>query len=647
MRNMTKIITAILVMAGLWAFSVIGKAQDVSGPVPWVSHIKGKDNSLMIKQSDTDWFEATVNTPIGEGDVVFQDKGGFSEVYIDKGTYLRLDANSGVQFDRLSDNEIRVVVTRGKVVASNGRGAPLMLDVPGQTVAVNAGAKAKIMVKDNGGTEVAAKRGKVTVEGPKGRFRLNPGQTLKADEYGDNVQLDRTYDSDSFDAWSNRRDTALVVAAPPTTIVTYMPEPVAADLSVHGVWVNDPGYGWVWRPRVVAGWAPYRDGRWVHRPAWGWTWVSYEPWGWYPYHYGRWVHVNSGWCWVPVRVRARWSPALVFWVEGPDYIAWQPLPYNVTLAMTWHWGPTHVHRYVNHHHLTAVHYHNFHRGHYHHHHVHHNHLAGHPVKRVVKSPTHVAHRSIDVRHHSTPRAAGYVAKARAPRDQAVYAHHRPADARSGASVARVNYGRNNAASRADVNKRNVKNPPRPSTNRTTGHADSRPRVDNTAYGNKRVNMPADRNYGHKPDVERKAGHTGMPDTRATQTRKSAPTDINPRTYGNTDSRPNADRPNVNKKRPERPADHNTTRKNSRPNTNVNQPRANPQHNRSTPGRDIYKRDHKKSTSGSSRSSVKSSRPGSSQKTYKSRPSSSSRSKSSSGKGRSSGSSRSGSHRRPR
>jgi hypothetical protein len=34
------------------------------------------------------------------------------------------------------------------------------------------------------------------------------------------------------------------------------------DLDRHGEWVREAEYGYVWRPTyVVAGWAPYRDGR--------------------------------------------------------------------------------------------------------------------------------------------------------------------------------------------------------------------------------------------------------------------------------------------------------------------------------------------------------------------------------------------------
>jgi hypothetical protein len=70
------------------------------------------------------------------------------------------------------------------------------------------------------------------------------------------------------------------------------------------------------------------DGRWYYRPIWGWTWVSYEPWGWLPYHYGRWYNSNSlGWCWIPGPSFGFnfWSPGLVRFYRGSDWVSWVPL----------------------------------------------------------------------------------------------------------------------------------------------------------------------------------------------------------------------------------------------------------------------------------------------------------------------------------
>jgi hypothetical protein len=133
------------------------------------------------------------------------------------------------------------------------------------------------------------------------------------------------------------------------------------DLDSYGTWVDVPGHGWSWRPAVVEGWAPYRQGRWVWEDWYGWTWVSYEPWGWAPYHYGRWFFEPAfGWCWYPgaIGVRHYWSPALVafFGFGGGGVgvafgnVGWVPLaPYEV-LHPWWgrgFYGGAYINRTIN------------------------------------------------------------------------------------------------------------------------------------------------------------------------------------------------------------------------------------------------------------------------------------------------------------
>jgi Family of unknown function (DUF6600) len=482
MRNMIKIFAMILTVLGVLGAGQKGFAREINevdGPVPWVSHIAGQDGALMIKQADTDWFDATINTPIGEGDMVWQSNEGRSEVFIDRGTYLRLDRESGIEFVELSNRQIRVGVTSGTIEASNKTNQPMLIDVPGQTLIVNQGAKVRINVDDDGVTEIMTKRGKVDSDGPNGQVRVKAGQTLVSSPEGKVIRLTGAYRTNDFDNWTSRRDKDLSRGSgPPTATASYLPEPALAQMAENGTWINDAENGWVWQPRVSSDWAPYREGRWVQRPNWGWTWVSYEPWGWYPHHYGRWVRVHSNWCWRPVHVRAAWSPALVFWVEGPQYIAWQPLPLGVSLSMVVNLGPTLVvSRYVNPHCITMVGYHDFHRGYYSHYnrswsHHHHSHYT------VVRSPVHVYRRSgHGSAHYRSSRPSGYVHHSRRPNDKVVYAHRRTGTNSSRSSKnMRVDYGSKN------MPRKNYKQRPVHTASRANTHLDSSTK--------RRVNSPA-------------------------------------------------------------------------------------------------------------------------------------------------------------
>lgn len=96
------------------------------------------------------------------------------------------------------------------------------------------------------------------------------------------------------------------------------------ELSPYGTWIQDPQYGYVWRPDAdQEEFRPYyTNGRWV-MTEYGNTWVSNYEWGWAPFHYGRWVYNRyNQWVWIPDTV---WGPAWVSWRSGGGYYGWAPL----------------------------------------------------------------------------------------------------------------------------------------------------------------------------------------------------------------------------------------------------------------------------------------------------------------------------------
>ena len=120
--------------------------------------------------------------------------------------------------------------------------------------------------------------------------------------------------------------------------------PFRGELEPYGVWMNEPGYGWVWVPRSLPpDWRPYTFGHWVWVDDCGWTWVSDEPYGPVVYHYGRWYFDASiGWAWVPGTI---WGPSWVVWRSGGGYVGWAPLPPVVEVGfVSSHpaWVETHV-----------------------------------------------------------------------------------------------------------------------------------------------------------------------------------------------------------------------------------------------------------------------------------------------------------------
>jgi len=104
------------------------------------------------------------------------------------------------------------------------------------------------------------------------------------------------------------------------------------ELAPYGQWINDPQYGYVWRPDVDQGeFRPYyTNGRWA-MTEYGNTWVSNYDWGWAPFHYGRWVYNRyNEWIWIPDTV---WGPAWVSWRSGGGYYGWAPLGPSISIGI--------------------------------------------------------------------------------------------------------------------------------------------------------------------------------------------------------------------------------------------------------------------------------------------------------------------------
>ena len=101
------------------------------------------------------------------------------------------------------------------------------------------------------------------------------------------------------------------------------------ELSYYGDWINNPDYGYVWRPDVGSDFRPYyTNGRWA-MTEYGNTWVSDYEWGWAPFHYGRWFYDDyDGWIWTP---DTEWGPAWVDWRSGGGYYGWAPLGPRVNI----------------------------------------------------------------------------------------------------------------------------------------------------------------------------------------------------------------------------------------------------------------------------------------------------------------------------
>ncbi len=353
---------AILAGGGL---AVRAGAQDPDDERRGVARVSLVQGDVSIQRGDSgDWVAATVNAPLLTSDRIATGPNSRAEVQFDSASMLRLGGTAEVSLTDLEYNRFQMALARGVVTFGvlRSSGNDMEVDTPSISVRPSRIGTYRIAVSDAGETEVTVRGGEVEVFSPTGSQWVRSGETLRARGPASDpeFQIVRASPYDEWDRWNDSRDQALTRSAS----AQYVGPGIygAEDLDPYGTWVYVPNYGYVWRPLVVEGWAPYRQGRWVWEDWYGWTWVSYEPWGWAPYHYGRWFYEPAyGWCWYPgaIRVRHYWAPALVafFGFGGGGVsvafgnVGWVPLaPYEVFhpwWGRAYYGSATYINRSIN------------------------------------------------------------------------------------------------------------------------------------------------------------------------------------------------------------------------------------------------------------------------------------------------------------
>ena len=322
-------------------------AQDAE-PGPGVARISLINGDVSVRRADSgDFVAAAINAPLVAPDTILTGRSSRAEVQLDYANMVRLAPSTEVRLTELEYERFQVQVAIGLVNWSVLRDSNADVDISTPNVSVRPVRRGRyrVEVRADGTTVVTVRDGEAEIFTPAGSEFLREGRMMIVRGPADSpeFQIASAARKDEWDEWNRDRDKYLERSAS----YRYASRDIVGvdDLDYYGTWVNVDSYGWCWRPRVVAGWAPYRYGRWSWIDYYGWSWVSYDPWGWAPYHYGRWFHHGPyGWVWYPghVHVRHYWSPALVAFVGwgghsglhlgvgfGFGRIGWVPLaPYE-------------------------------------------------------------------------------------------------------------------------------------------------------------------------------------------------------------------------------------------------------------------------------------------------------------------------------
>jgi hypothetical protein len=356
-------IAATLTAAALWAqgpgypgapdnSANTGNAVDPPSRVARLDLIQGQVSFQPAGVQD--WTAATMNYPMTTGDHLYADDNSYAELEVGSSP-IRVGPRGGMGVVNLDDHTVQLRLDQGAMIVrlkSLAEGESYEIDTTQGAITLLRPGEYRIDTDpDRNATMVTVRSGDAEVTANGGAFPVHPRSTAYFTGDGQ-PQVQSENPADDFDRFSMDRDQQEDRMPPPRYVSRDMPG--WQDLDRNGTWTETPEYGAVWRPQVVAGWAPYRYGHWAWIEPWGWTWIDDAPWGFAPFHYGRWVTVGGGWAWVPGPVAPRpvYAPALVAFVGGPGFhvgvgigsVAWFPLGPREPFVPAYHVSTVYVNR---------------------------------------------------------------------------------------------------------------------------------------------------------------------------------------------------------------------------------------------------------------------------------------------------------------
>ncbi len=333
------------------------KKEEASEPEPpVVGRITFMEKNVFRYLSEAkDWALAMVDVPVSDGDVLYSDTQGRSELTFPNDTTVRLNDKTKIQVDSVKGNTTALFVNSGIArVQNRSADTTVKVDTPyGQILSKQPGAF-DVYVGDSSVAVTAFKQPLQFVDGKGTSYDIKPdAESLLATDKA--VVPSPRYMDSSWDSWNNQRDKEIQIAE--VNPSPYLPAQLRSDSKVlndNGAWEQLSYNGETahyWTPRnVAADWSPFTVGQWT---LWNGEqlWVPYERFGWVTHHHGGWINYNGRWYWRPGDVGryryAAWYPARVAWINSGRHIGWVPIsPYESYYGRRY-WGPRSVVYYPN------------------------------------------------------------------------------------------------------------------------------------------------------------------------------------------------------------------------------------------------------------------------------------------------------------
>jgi len=276
------------------------------------------------------WRPVTRNLPLTESAWLRTAPGARLEMELDDGSAFRLTGDALCElsdYTRLSTGQRVTVLSLDHGVAyftgEPDRRDAMILVLPGAQATVRVGTRVRLEARDDA-TQIAVLEGKVRFSSPGAEMDLAEGEMTRVEKASPTrFFLYREIAPMDTDGWNEQRDRALATSGS----ARHLPglRYGLVDLDANGSWIVSNDAGAVWKPKVPAGWIPYRNGQWVWYDEFGYTWVPGESWGWLPFHYGRWMEESGfGWVWAPAKT-AVFKPGEAYWLRETSLVGWGPL----------------------------------------------------------------------------------------------------------------------------------------------------------------------------------------------------------------------------------------------------------------------------------------------------------------------------------
>ncbi len=221
----------------------VGRDRDSSGPQLGVARVGLADGDVAILRADNgDQVQALGGMPMVAGDSISTGRNSRAEVELGRANFVRLAPESKLRIEDLGNRSYRVEVVSGTVMYTELRGgeADANIITPQVTVRPAKRGEYRVEVLSVGQSTVAVRKGEAEVLTTHGNEVLKKGRQMVV--RGDDVQVAKLGDKDSFAKWNERRDDLL------------------------------DGQTYAWSPYFYGSGYPY------------WAWGGWGGWGYYPYY---------------------------------------------------------------------------------------------------------------------------------------------------------------------------------------------------------------------------------------------------------------------------------------------------------------------------------------------------------------------------